>query len=98
MMVHTVLFWLRKDLAKQELAEFHRDLSTLPGVPSVRHGFIGTPSPTDRPVIDSSYSYGLTLAFDNLAGHDAYQTHPTHLAFVERNKDKWTRVQIYDFQ
>ncbi|MFM8334667.1 MAG: Dabb family protein [Opitutaceae bacterium] len=32
----------------------------------------------------------------DVAGHDAYQVDPLHLAFVERFKTFWNRVQIYD--
>jgi hypothetical protein len=98
MMVHNVFFWLRKDLSATAVKEFESGIAMLARLPSVRHGFIGKPSPTDRPIIDRSYSYGLTVVFDDLAGHDAYQEHPDHLEFVAKNKDKWATVKIYDFE
>lgn len=97
-MVHNVFFWLRPDLTPEQVREFEAGLDSLLKIPSMRRGFWGRPSSTNRPVIDRSYSYGLTEVFDNLAGHDAYQEHPIHLAFVERNKNKWTDVRIYDFE
>ena len=98
MMLHNVYFWLRHDLSPAEIAEFEAGLASLTKVPSVRHAFHGQPSSTNRPIIDRTYAYGLTLAFDNLAGHDAYQVHPIHQAFVDKNKAKWTTVKIYDFE
>ena len=57
----------------------------------------GTPVKTvKRPIIDDSYSVALTIVCADLAGHDAYQVDPLHLAFVERFKTFWIRVQIYD--
>jgi len=98
MMVHNVYFWLKTDLSPAQIEEFEAGLESLLSIPSMRHGFWGRPSSTSRPIIDRSYSYGLTEVFDDLAGHDAYQEHPVHLDFVEKNKDKWTTVKIYDFE
>jgi hypothetical protein len=35
-------------------------------IPSVQHLWVGKPAPTDRPVIDSSYSYGLVVALKDM--------------------------------
>ena len=98
MMVHNVFFWLRNDLTSAQVKEFVAGITMLATLPSVRHGFTGRPSATDRPIIDRTYDYGLTVVFDDLAGHDAYQIHPDHLVFLEKNKDKWATVKIYDFE
>ena len=52
---------------------------------------------TPRDVVDNSYAVGLLTVFKDRAGHDAYQTHPTHMDFINRNKANWERVQVYDF-
>lgn len=98
MFVHTVYFWLKPGLTAAERADFAAGVQSLGGAPSVRHLWHGAPAATDRPVIDRTYSRGLTLVFDDAAGHDAYQTDPVHLRFVEQHRDKWTRVQIYDYE
>lgn len=97
MLVHSVFFWLKPDLTPVQLAEFHRGVKSLGDIKSVRQIHIGTPAATgDRPVVDSTYSVGLTIIVDDVAGHDAYQVDPLHLAFVQNCKTFWTRVQIYD--
>ena len=58
--------------------------------------FIGVPAATSRPVIDRSYTFALVVMFDDLVGHDAYQEHPIHKAFVENFSGHWTKVQIFD--
>lgn len=98
MFVHNVFFWLRKDLSPDSVREFEAGIDMLSKLPSVKHGFVGKPAATDRPIIDRTYTHGLTVVFDDLAGHDAYQVHPDHLVFVDRNKDKWASVKIYDFE
>lgn len=97
MLVHSVFFWLKPELTDAQRAEFLRGLESLKGIAAIRQIYIGAPAATQkRPVIDDSYSYALTTIFDNLAGQDAYQVDPLHLAFVQNCKQFWNRVQIYD--
>lgn len=97
MLVHTVYFWLKPDLTDTQRAEFRRGVESLAGIKAVEKIYIGTPAATQkRPIIDDSYSVALTVVCKNVAGHDAYQVDPLHLAFVENFKTYWTRVQIYD--
>lgn len=97
MFVHCVYFWLRDDLTADEERRFTRGLRDLVGIGSVERGYVGTPAPTDRPVIDRSYSYALVVAFRDRAAHDAYQEDPVHDAFREHCSSLWTDVKIYDF-
>jgi hypothetical protein len=97
MLVHSVFFWLKPELTDAQRAEFLRGLESLKGIAAIRQIYIGTPAATGkRPVIDDTYSYALTTIFDGLAGQDAYQVDPLHLAFVQNCKQFWNRVQIYD--
>jgi hypothetical protein len=94
--VHAVYFWLRPDLTVQQRDAFVRGLQSLRAIETVRAGWIGVPAATDRPIIDRSYSYALTVVFADDAGHEAYQVHPVHDRFREEFGSFWTRVQIYD--
>jgi hypothetical protein len=97
MFVHCVYFWLKPGITADEESRFLDGARSLTKLPSVKHGWVGKPAGTDRPIIDRSYSYGLVVAFDDEAGHDAYQVHPVHDAFRELH-DLWTAVKIYDFE
>ena len=97
MFVHCVYFWLKPGIEAADEKLFVERARALTALPSVKHGWIGRPADTDRPVIDRSYSYGLTVVFDDVAGHDAYQVHPVHDAFRELH-GFWTAVKIYDFE
>jgi hypothetical protein len=96
MFVHAVYFWLRPDLTDEERDTFVRGARSLTTIELVRHGHLGVPAATNRPVIDRSYSYALTLIFDDAAGQDASQPHPVHRKFVEECGSLWSRVVIYD--
>ncbi|GAC1409059.1 MAG: hypothetical protein NVSMB53_00620 [Gemmatimonadaceae bacterium] len=96
MFVHAVYFWLREDLTPAERNKFAAGLQSLRAIETVRHGYIGSPAPTDRPVIQRGYSRALVLVFPDQAAHDAYQVHPVHDRFRAECGGFWTLVQIYD--
>lgn len=96
MFIHSVYFWLAEDLSEEKRTKFVELARTLTKIETVRHGWLGTPAPTDRPIIDRSYSYALTVAFDDQAAHDAYQIDPVHDTFRDECGTFWTRVVIYD--
>lgn len=98
MFVHCVYFWLRDTLSDEESALFDEGVNSLTTIETVRHGYVGTPADTDRPIIDRTYTYGLVCVFDDEEGHDAYQDHPVHDAFRESCSTFWTDVKIYDVQ
>lgn len=96
MLVHSVFFWLKPDLGDEETAAFRAGLESLKGIEAAEAVFVGTPAETDRPVIDRSYTFGLTVLLPDMAAHDAYQVHPLHKAFLENFAQNWDRVLIYD--
>ena len=96
MFVHAVYFWLRPDLTPAEEKQFGASLESLRAINGVRKGYIGVPAPTDRPVIERSYSRALVLIFDDEPAHDAYQVHPVHDKFRTECGGFWTTVRIYD--
>jgi hypothetical protein len=97
MLFHCVYFWLKPELTPAQRADFRRGVETLAGIKSVAKVSVGVPAPTEkRPVIDHSYDVALIVQCHGVASQDAYQIDPIHLAFVEKFKEFWTRVQIYD--
>jgi hypothetical protein len=97
MLIHNVFFWLKPELTDAQRADFRRGAESLAGIGSVIELHVGTPAPiAPRPVVDATYSYALTVVFEDVAGHNLYQTDPLHLAFLNSFRTYWTRVQIYD--
>jgi hypothetical protein len=94
--VHSVYFWLRPDLTAEQQQSFVRALQSLRAIENVQHGWIGRPAGTDRPIIERSYSFALTLVFADAAAQGAYQVHPVHDRFRQDFGDFWSRVLIYD--
>jgi hypothetical protein len=96
MFVHAVYFWLKPDIQPAQVRRFEELALAMAKIPSVRDLWLGKPAATDRPVIERSYSYALTVTFANAADEEAYQKHPIHDAFRENCGSFWSKVQIFD--
>ena len=94
--VHHVYFWLNKPLSRESRMKFENGLKQLVTIETIVGKHIGTPASTNRGVIDSSYSYSLLLTFKNKEDQDIYQTHPTHLKFIEECEELWEKLVVYD--
>ena len=92
--VHMVFFWLKDTTdTDQFIASTEKFLQE---VEVVKAFHLGKPAGTPREVVDNSYGVALVVTFDSKEDQDAYQKHSAHLNYIEENKEKWTRVQIYD--
>ena len=98
MLIHNVIFWLRKDLTPTERTLFESEVRRLPQIPYLERGYAGTPAKTEhRPVTDHSFDFAISLHFKSLEDHEHYQTKcPDHTRFVTACKTLWERVVIYD--
>ena len=98
MIAHHVLFWLKADTTDDQKLGFNNSLQTLEKIEGIKAFHIGTPAPIERAVVDTSYTFSLTLFFEDLAAHDVYQVHPLHKAFLEEFRVFFDKVIIYDAQ
>jgi|OM-RGC.v1.026677477 Stress responsive A/B Barrel Domain. len=97
MLVHNVFFWLRPELSETQIAEFRSGLESLQSIEAAEAVYIGTPAAVaDRPVLETSYSFCLTVLLSDVGAHDAYQADPVHQNFIARFKGSWEKVQVYD--
>lgn len=92
--IHMVFFWL-KDSTDPDLFIQSSD-AFLKQIKEIRSYHLGKPAGTPRDVVDNSYGVSLVVTFDSKEEQDIYQNHPVHVQYVEDNKEKWSRVQIYD--
>ena len=95
--IHMVFFWLKNPNDENEREIFKFLLTNfIDKNPQVVGFHIGEPAVTNRPVIDNSYTFSLVVTFPDLATHDAYQSDPSHMEFIEKGKALWGKVLIYD--
>ncbi|HVX61844.1 MAG TPA: Dabb family protein [Pirellulales bacterium] len=96
LLVHNVFFSLKEPTPanRQKLVDAcHKYLSGHPG--TVFYA-AGTLADLDRPVNDRDFDVALHVIFQDRAAHDAYQTAPKHLQFIEENKADWAKVRVFD--
>ncbi|MBE9598274.1 Dabb family protein [Pedobacter sp. MC2016-24] len=96
MIAHHVLFWLKADTSEDQKNAFRKGLESLEGIETVKTFHIGTPAPIERAVVDTTYTFSLILFFEDLAGHDVYQVHAIHKAFLDEYRSLFDKVIIYD--
>lgn len=96
--LHTVHFWLKRDLTEAQRAEFISGVKRLADSPSVAKVRVGVPAHTPREVVDNTYDVQLVCEFESQEAHDAYQSNDdeVHAAFINDFKTFWEKVLIYD--
>jgi len=98
MLVHSVFFWLKDGMNEDETKMFEQGLESLTHIDSVNLGYFGAPAKTDRPVIDKTYTYGLTIINENCDLQMEYQVDPMHKKFVNDFEKYFEKVVVYDFE
>ena len=98
MFIHTVLFHLKDSLSKDQIKAFEAGLDSLRNIEANTACYIGTvvAETKDRSIVRSDYNYNLTLFFEDLEAHNAYQVDPLHKAFVAEFSPFWERLEIID--
>jgi len=97
LILHSVYFWLRKDLTEAEKKDFLNYFEVLKKIPEVKSINYGVPAQTEkREVVDHSYSYNLLLTFENLADISVYGNHPEHIKGAQQYQKYWERVEVKD--
>lgn len=94
---HLVFFTLKDrspEMVKKLLEECNKYLNNHPGL---KYFAVGTLTPDlTRDVNDRDYDVNLVTVFENREAHDAYQVASRHLEFIERNRDNWKQVRVFD--
>lgn len=97
MLIHFVVFWLKKGLSEEEKKSFLIGVHSLSKISGVEQTFIGKPADTpQRPVVDNSYDCALTVVLKDMEAHDAYQNDTIHLDFIKNYSQFWEKVLIFD--
>jgi hypothetical protein len=94
--IHHVFFWLKDRESETSLAKLRDGLLGLSAVRTIRKFHIGMAAPTDRAVIENSYSISWLVLFDNEEDQASYQVDPIHLQFVSDCAELWDKVLVYD--
>ncbi len=99
-MEHHVYFWLKEERRNEaDRKAFEEGLSGLFRLEGIDGGFWAVPAKVmERPVVDQSWDYALTMTFASVEAQDAYQVDPGHHVFIDSFKDWWARVEVRDLE
>ncbi len=96
-LAHMVYFTLKESSPANIEALVAACRKYLSGHPGTVYFGAGTVVPDlDRPVNVRDFDVALQVVFESRAAHDAYQTAPRHLQFIEENKPNWAQVRVFD--
>lgn len=95
---HVVMVWLKPEVTeaqKKNIMSAAQQLSAIPGVTSVQAGL---PVPSERSIVDDSFSFGIHIGLSNADAINSYLNHPIHVNYVDAHiKGKANKLLIYDF-
>jgi len=95
--VHSVYFWLKPGISKEDELEFLKYFELLKKIPGLKSLTFGKAAKTTvRPVTDNTFDYNLIVTFDNLEAIKKYETHPDHLKGSKAFEKYWEKVQVRD--
>lgn len=96
-LVHHVFFWLKNPDSIADRDKLVEGVKTLSKIESIRKLHVGVLASTEkRDVVDTSWHVSELMFFDNVEGQNIYQSHPVHLAFIEKYSHLWAKVVVYD--
>ena len=96
-LAHNVFFTLKdkSEAAIENLVkECYTYLKDIAGVVNFSAGRIVSENNRDVNVTD--FQVGLHIVFADKSYHDMYQDAKNHNTFVDRNKDNWANVRVFD--
>lgn len=94
---HTVLIWFENLNDINLLKRFEEDCADfISNSEFIVSYHLGKPAATSRPIIDNSYTYCLIITFQTREDQEKYQGERVHKEFVEKYKQHWSKLLIYD--
>jgi len=96
-LLHNVFFTLKDSspVMKQKLVDdCYAYLSSVSGALSFSAGTRAEHHTRD--VNDTQFHVALTILFDSVASHDAYQEWGRHKEFITANNNNWSQVRVFD--
>src|SRR5687767_7612505 len=95
---HIVLVWLKPGTSPEVYEQIVTGSKGLSMIGEIRDLRVGKAIPSDRPIVDDSFSLGIYMRFDSVTDMNAYLTNPRHVQFVDTLvKPHLQKLVVYDF-
>ena len=94
---HVVLCWMDTTLTAEAIDALIDETQKLDEIPGVEKLTVGKPIQSDRPIVDDSFSFGMTMEFKSVEKMNAYLSNKRHTSFVtEKIKPHLVKLVVYD--
>lgn len=92
------VFFTLNDTAEDTINGFVADMNsmigTIDGIASFAAGVDDASATGDAN--DHDYHAAMSIVFESQEAYKAYQSNDSHMAFIEKNKDIWANVRVFD--
>lgn len=96
---HVVFCWMDSTVSSEEVDTLIAETRALSGIPGILSLTVGRPVQSERPIVDDSFSFGITMTFENSEKMQAYLGHEKHTSFVaQKLKPKLAKIVVYDIE
>lgn len=98
LITHVVVVWVKDDVSHKQVSKIIEAASVLRSIDVVQDLKVGRPVESERAIVDDSFSFALTVTFENNADMQAYINNEAHVAYVKSAiKPVLKKIVVYDF-
>ena len=95
---HVILVWFKKGTDFTYIEKVREETMKLKEIKEVLEISVGGAIPSQRPMVDDTFSLGVHMSFASEADLVLYQNNPKHKTFFDKYiKGKTDKLIIYDF-
>ncbi len=96
-LTHIVLCWMDSTVSEESVDSLIIETKKLDEIPGVETLTVGRPVPSERPIVDDSFSFGITMTFASEETMNAYLSDERHTSFVGTHiKPRLAKLIVYD--
>jgi hypothetical protein len=98
LITHVVVVWVNDDVSDKQVSKIIEDTQVLRSISVVQDLKVGRPVESERASVDDSFSFALSVTFENNADMQAYIVDETHIAYVKSAiVPVMKKIVVYDF-
>ncbi len=98
-LTHVVLCWMDSTMSETEINSLIEETKELKQINGIGKLTVGRPVPSDRPIVDDSFTFGITMSFENRTLMNSYLKDEKHTSFVASNiKPNLVKLLVYDIE
>ncbi len=96
-LTHVVLCWMDTTVTEAEIDTIIKKTKKLKEIPGIVDLMVGRPVESERPIVDDSFSLGITMTFRSKEKMNRYLKDDRHTSFTAKwIKPRLSKLLVYD--